>query len=85
MYMTYRESDHGNYTKVFDHSQYSADLPETVDWRTSNAVTGIKYQVFMYYSMCIIIIAVHELLWDEKGSYMYMHVSWDLGMPLSVE
>ena len=54
MYMTYREIDHGNYTKVFDRSQYSADLPESVDWRTSNAVTDIKYQarVITLKSMC---------------------------------
>ena len=46
MYLTYRQDiDHGNYTKVFDASQYSADIPDTVDWRTSNAVTGIKTQV----------------------------------------
>ena len=44
--MTYREIDHGNYTKVFDASQYdSVTLPDSVDWRTSNAVTSIKYQV----------------------------------------
>ena len=42
--MTYREIDHGNYTKIFDSSQYS-DLPDSVDWRTSNAVTDIKNQV----------------------------------------
>ena len=45
-YLTYREIDHGNYTKVFDANQYSADIPDTVDWRTSNAVTGIKNQVY---------------------------------------
>ena len=45
MYMTHRVADHGNYTKVFDRSPYSAYLPDSVDWRTSNAVTSIKYQV----------------------------------------
>ena len=47
MYMTYQEIDHGNYTKIFDASKYSADIPASVDWRTSNAVTSIKNQVFI--------------------------------------
>ena len=43
--LTYKSLDHGNYTKLFDSKQYSSDLPDTVDWRTKNAVTGIKNQV----------------------------------------
>ena len=31
--------------KVFNASHYSGDLPESVDWRTNNAVTSIKDQV----------------------------------------
>ena len=46
LYMTYKNTDHGNYTKVFDPSHYSSDLPESVDWRTLNAVTGVKDQVW---------------------------------------
>ena len=45
MYSTYRGIDHGNYTKVYDPSLYSDNLPDTVDWRTNNAVTGVKDQV----------------------------------------
>lgn len=44
MYMTYQKTDRGNYTKIFDRSQYSSN-PDSVDWRTSNAVTSIKSQV----------------------------------------
>ena len=44
-YRSVRGVDHGNYTKVFDSSQYSGNLPDTVDWRTKNAVTDIKNQV----------------------------------------
>ena len=43
--LTYRSIDHGNYTKVFDASQYSGDYPDNVDWRTKNAVTDVKDQV----------------------------------------
>ena len=43
--MTYRSIDYGNYTKVYQPSHYSGNLPESVDWRTNNAVTGIKDQV----------------------------------------
>lgn len=46
MYMTYQKNNKGNYTKVFDRSQYSS-IPDSVDWRTSNAVTSVKYQVSM--------------------------------------
>lgn len=45
--MIYQKNNQGNYTKVFDRSQYSS-IPNSVDWRTSNAVTSIKYQVSMY-------------------------------------
>ena len=48
--MTYRSIDHGNYTKVYEPSHYSQDLPDAVDWRTNNAVTGIKNQVHNYVS-----------------------------------
>ena len=44
MYMTYKPSGKRS-TKVFDASQYSGNLPESVDWRTNNAVTSIKNQV----------------------------------------
>lgn len=46
-YMTYKysEIDHGNYTKTFDAGKYAGDIPDTVDWRTSNAVTSITNQV----------------------------------------
>ena len=52
MYMTYRSIDHGNYTKVYQPSHYSGNLPDTVDWRTNNAVTGIKNQVNTLLSGC---------------------------------
>ncbi|CAI8023152.1 Silicatein [Geodia barretti] len=45
MYSTYRGIDHGNYTKVYDPSHYSSNLPESIDWRTINAVTSVKDQV----------------------------------------
>ena len=35
----------GNYTKVFDASSDSSSYPESVDWRTKNAVTSVKNQV----------------------------------------
>ena len=35
----------GNYTKVFEASFDSSSYPESVDWRTKNAVTSIKNQV----------------------------------------
>ena len=47
--MTYHDIDHGNYTKVYDRSHYSAYLPDSVDWRTSNAVTGVKNQVYLHF------------------------------------
>ncbi|CAI8023144.1 Silicatein [Geodia barretti] len=43
MYMTYRPGGR-NTTKMHDASQYSGNLPESVDWRTNNAVTSIKDQ-----------------------------------------
>ena len=46
-YMTYKNPGQGNYTKVFNPAHYSGDLPESVDWRTNNAVTDIKDQVYM--------------------------------------
>ena len=45
--MTYKDIDHGNYTKVFNPAHYSSNLPESVDWRTNNAVTSVKDQVCM--------------------------------------
>ena len=42
--MTYKPSGKRS-TRVFDASQYSGNLPESVDWRTNNAVTSIKNQV----------------------------------------
>ena len=42
--MTYKPSGKRS-TKVFDASQYSGNLPQSVDWRTNNAVTSIKDQV----------------------------------------
>ncbi len=46
LYLTYKP---GNYThrahsKVFEPDPYQ-DYPESIDWRTKNAVTGIKNQV----------------------------------------
>ena len=43
--MTYQRINHGNYTKVYQSSHYSGDLPESIDWRTNSGVTGIKNQV----------------------------------------
>ena len=45
--MTYKysEIDHENYTKTFDAGKYVGDIPDSVDWRTSNAVTSITNQV----------------------------------------
>lgn len=51
--MTYKQTDNGNYTKVFDSSNYGGNLPETVDWRTSNAVTDIKNQVKYIHTISI--------------------------------
>ena len=45
--MTYKTSPiQGNYTKLFNRAHYSQDIPESVDWRTNNAVTNIKDQVY---------------------------------------
>ena len=50
--MTYKysEIDHGNYTKTFDAGKYVGDIPDSVDWRTSNAVTSITNQVCIYHT-----------------------------------
>ncbi|CAI8032372.1 Silicatein [Geodia barretti] len=45
-YMTYRRNTgQGNYTKLHNPADFSLDLPESVDWRTNNAITNIKDQV----------------------------------------
>ena len=51
--MTYKKAKYGNYTKLFDASRYSSDLPESVDWRTNNAVTNIKDQVCVCVCVCV--------------------------------
>ena len=43
--MTYQRRRYIPGAKVFNASHYSEDLPESVDWRTNNAVTSIKDQV----------------------------------------
>ena len=50
--MTYRRTPR-NSTKVFDASQYSGNLPESVDWRTNNAVTSIKDQVLLAHTITL--------------------------------
>ena len=55
--MTYRPGGR-NATKMHDASQYSGNFPESVDWRTNNAVTSIKDQVIH----AILYIYVHSLL-----------------------
>lgn len=49
MYLTYNASSPRN-GKVFDPTSYSSDLPDTVDWRTMNAVTPVKRQVHTSYT-----------------------------------
>ena len=49
--LTYQSLDHGNYTKLFNAADYSGNLPESVDWRTTNAVNDIKNQVHSYISV----------------------------------
>ena len=43
--MTYQRRRYMPGAMVFNASHYSANLPESVDWRTNNAVTSIKDQV----------------------------------------
>ena len=62
--MTYSAIDRGNYTKVFDRSHYSANIPYSIDWRTSNAVTSIKNQVYV------------TLLLHETHDILYFPVSY---------
>ena len=56
-YLTYTNSKSGNYTKVFKREPWMA-YPETVDWRTKGAVTGIKSQVYKCYQF-----AYKAMLW----------------------
>ena len=45
IFLTYKKGKTLAKTKVFNSSHYAGNLPESVDWRTNNAVTGVKDQV----------------------------------------
>ena len=63
MYSTYRDIDHGNYTKVYNPtSGYSDNLPDSVDWRTNNAVTGVKDQVRPTTAVLGFLVTIHRVL-----------------------
>ena len=49
MYLSYDVSKPHNHTvKMFDATSYDGYIPEYIDWRTMNAVTPVKKQVFVY-------------------------------------
>ena len=65
--MTYRRNTgQGNYTKLYNPADFSLDLPESVDWRTNNAVTNIKDQVRTHLNR---LGKVHVLLDTISGSH----------------
>ena len=72
MFLTYkRDAGQGNYTKLFNRAQYSLDLPESVDWRTNNAVTGIKDQVCLYHNVLPTIILINRKQHTHVQTHTY--------------
>ena len=45
IYLTYETGKAPSNVKIFDNTQYSSTLPDTVDWRSMNAVNPVKKQV----------------------------------------
>ena len=81
-YTTYHGSDHGNYTKLYDPSQHSSNLPETVDWRTNNAVTPVKDQVTPIHPLFYIderIYIVHSSMEDSECEVKYKSLQGQCG------